>query len=94
MDPIRLPGHCDIGTAPELHAALSEAFRARDEVEIDAAGVEYADLTCVQLLVAAARSAEASGKPMRLLAMSEPLRAALARAGLRVSQSDDPTNWA
>ncbi len=69
-------------------------FRTRDEVEIDGGGVEYADLTCVQLLVSAAKSAAAAGKPMRLIAISEPLSGAFARAGLRISQSDDQTNWA
>jgi anti-anti-sigma regulatory factor len=94
VDPVRLPSHCDIRTASELHAELSEAFRVRDEVEIDGDGVEHADVTCIQLLAAAAKTAEAVSKPMRVLAMSEPLRGAFARAGLRVSRSDAHTNWA
>ena len=46
--------------------------RARDDIEIDAAGVEHVDLTLIQLLVSATKTAKTSQKRMRLIAVSEP----------------------
>jgi anti-anti-sigma regulatory factor len=93
-DPIRLQSHCGIQTTQEHLAAILSAFRARDEIEIDAAWVEHVDLTFIQLLVSAVKTAKASKKRMRLIAISEPLRAALARAGLRLSSANDQITWA
>lgn len=93
MDPFRLHSECDVRTARERHAELIDAFLDRNEVEIDAGGVEHADVTLIQLLISAARTAEASQKRMRILSISEPLRSVLARAGLRLSPSDE-IHWA
>jgi len=87
-NPIQLQRDCSIRTVREHHAALLDAFRARDDVEIDAAAVEVVDLTFVQLLVSATKTANASNKRLRLIAISEPVRGAMARAGLRLSSSD------
>ena len=94
VDPIRLPDQCDIRTAHENHAAFLAAFRERDEIEIDAAMAEQVDLTFVHLLASAVKTAKASHKRIRLVAVSEQLRGALARAGLRLSASDDQITWA
>jgi anti-anti-sigma regulatory factor len=88
---VKFQSHCDIRTARETHAALLASFRSAEAVEIDAGDVAEADITLVQLIASATRTAEASGKPMRLIAVSEPLRAAFARAG--VSASDGQITW-
>jgi anti-anti-sigma regulatory factor len=93
-NPVRLQSDCCVRTAREHHAALLSAFRGRDYIEIDAAGVEHVDLTLIQLLVSATKTAKTSRKRMRLIAASEPLRSALARAGLRLSSSEDQITWA
>ena len=73
---------------------LLDAFRTRDEIEIDAAKVEHVDVAFLQLLVSATKTANASNKRLRLIAISEPVRGAMARAGLRLSSSDDQITWA
>ena len=93
-DVIQLQSHCGIRTAQEHHAAVLGAFRARDAIEIDAGRVEDVDLTLLQLLVSATKTANASQKRFKLVGVSDPLRRALARAGLRLSSSDDQINWA
>ena len=73
---------------------LLNAFRERDEIEIDAAKVEHIDVAFLQLLVSATKTAASQQKRMRLIAVSQPLRDALNRAGLRLSSSDDQITWA
>ncbi len=73
---------------------LLSAFRERDEIEIDAAKVEHVDVAFLQLLVSATKTAAAQQKRMRLIAVSQPLRDGLTRAGLRLSPSDDQIIWA
>ena len=92
-EPVRLQSHCDIRSIAEQHAALLAAFRAGDEIAIDAGQVEQADLTLIQLLASAAKTATATQKRLRLTAVSESLRGALARAGVQLSSSDDQISW-
>jgi anti-anti-sigma regulatory factor len=56
--------------------------------------VEHVDVAFLQLLVSATKTAAALQKRMRLIAISQPLRDALTRAGLRLSSSDDQITWA
>ncbi len=93
-EPIKLRGVCDIRTSNERRAALLAAIAARDDVALDAAEVEHVDITFLQLLASAAKTAKASRKRLRLIAVSEPLRDALARAGFTHSSSDDQITWA
>ena len=93
-DPIQLESQCGIRTAKEHHGALLNAFREREEIEIDAGKVEHVDVAFLQLLVSATKTAAAQQKRMRLIAVSQPLRNALTRAGLGLSSSDDQITWA
>jgi anti-anti-sigma regulatory factor len=93
-DPIQLESQCGIRTVGERHSALLGAFLEREEIEIDAGKVEHVDVAFLQLLVSAAKTAAAQQKRMRLIAVSQPLRDALRRAGLRLSSSDDQITWA
>ena len=93
-DPVQLQSPCGVQTARKHHAALFGALRARDAIEIDAAWFPHVDLTFIQLLASAAKTAKASRKRLRLIAVSEPLRDALARAGLPLASSDDHITWA
>jgi anti-anti-sigma regulatory factor len=88
-----LQSDCNIRTAREHHRALVDAFQTGDEIEIDAGRVERVDLTFIQLLASAMKTAKASQKRCRLVSVSEPLRGALARAGVRLSPSDDQIMW-
>jgi len=91
---IQMRGECDVRNVREHHAMILDALRDRDDLGIDASGVEHADITFVQLLVSAAKTGEAARKRVRLVAVSDPLRAAFARAGLGLSPSNDQITWA
>lgn len=63
-------------------AALRDLLAQHANVEIDCSAVDEADLTLVQLLLAARKSAQQSGKCLALTApISGSLRDALARSG-------------
>lgn len=79
---LTLPVDCRIGASRAQYSALRDAFSASDQIELDAGQVQQADITCLQLLVSAAKTAQAGRKHLRITALSEPLRAAFARAGL------------
>ena len=69
-------------TAEALQATLRDAVQRHDHIEIDCSGVSEADLTLIQLLLAARRSAERDGKRLVLSAPAAgALREALETAG-------------
>ncbi len=67
-----------------------DAFRAGDEVEIDAGRAEYVDLTFVQLLISASKTADALQKRLRFASVSQAFLDAFARAGVTLSPTQDP----
>lgn len=56
----------DIRTAGATQTALADALTAGGPVEIDGSGVVEADLTLIQLLLAARRTAQRRGTPLTL----------------------------
>ncbi len=60
---------------------IREAFGRRDRLEIDCSSVDKADVTSIQLLLSAARTGEAQGRPVVLTAFSKNLRNTIRRAG-------------
>jgi anti-anti-sigma regulatory factor len=72
----------DIRTITAMHAALVEALSKGRPVEIDCSDVQDADLTLVQLLLAAFRSARRAGASLTMRQpLPEVLRDLLARSG-------------
>lgn len=71
---LALKGDCSIKSAQAVVAQLRETLPGRKRIAIATADVTAADLTTVQLLLAARASAEASGGA---LAMAEPIGAPL-----------------
>jgi len=68
--------------AEDLRARLLQAVQSHDRLEIDCGGVTEADLSTVQTLLSAGRSARRGGKPVVLRGEPAPaLCAALQRAG-------------
>ncbi len=61
---LQLTGELTLRQAGALHEQLSAAIAGYDQVDIDCAGISEIDISAVQLLVAAAKSAEAAGKSM------------------------------
>jgi ABC-type transporter Mla MlaB component len=65
---IQLPATATLSTAEDLHRGIMEVLQQSETVEVDCSDVVEADLSLVQLLVAARRTAAASGKSLRLAA--------------------------
>lgn len=71
-----------IRTVAALRDQLSAALAAHDTVEIAASAAKSIDVSILQLIASAHRTAMASGKVLRLRTPQEgPLRHALVRAG-------------
>lgn len=77
-----LQGPLLLRQADELRAQLLQALQSQSRLEIDCGGVTEADLSAVQALLSAGRSARRGGKPVSLRGAPAPaLCAALVRAG-------------
>lgn len=76
---LALSGECTIECAKDLAKALLEALSSRDRLVVNFEGVEAVDLSCLQILCSAHRSAVKAGKTL----MFHPARPdALFRAAL------------
>lgn len=83
---LRLEGEVDISCAAEFKRALMEAVASGKRTRIDAGGVEEVDVTAIQLLWAAARECEKSGKELVMEpAMSPVLQQAAMQTGFERS---------
>jgi len=86
---IEWAGPCDIQSAPRTRSDLIDALRASEEVGIDAERVEHLDLTFVQLLVSASKTAAVSHRRLRFAPVSAAFLAAFACAGVKLSATQD-----
>lgn len=78
-----LAGPVTIASSQDLHQRLLRALDAGNDVEVECSDVTEADLSLVQLLLAARRSAEARRQRLVMRsAASGALLATLQRAGL------------
>lgn len=85
-----LEGPATVRTIEPIHARLTELLAGHDAIEVDCAAVTEADLSLVQLLLAARRSAARDGK---ILSMTAPASSALHQAltvGGFLSADGDP----
>ena len=64
---IEFAGSCKVDRAAELKQQLSAALETSAEVNVDLSRVESCDLTLVQLLCAAQKTATQSGKIVKVL---------------------------
>jgi len=79
---IVLTGELTIRTIEAAHARLRERLAQRADLEIDATGATQVDVSFIQLLLAARRSAAAAGTAVALAAPAAgALRDALIRGG-------------
>ena len=77
-----LSGDCDLRRIRALREEVASALEATSVLEIDCADVERIDLSFVQLIVSAARTAERQVKQVRLANLSETARSVFVRAGV------------
>lgn len=81
---VRLPATQTIREAEATAQTLRDALGSQDDVLLDCEEIEEADLTFLQLIIAARKSAVARGKSFGLTATARgPLLAALDCAGIR-----------
>lgn len=87
--PLRLSGRCTIAEVETQRDVVSAAMTATDDtVLIDLASLEHADVTLVQLVVAAQAEARRRGRAFAISAWSPAASETFVRAGL------DPTRFA
>lgn len=79
---LRLSGDCGLRAIRALHASVSAALAASADVEIDGTDCERVDVSFVQLMTSAARTAERTGARLHLTNMPDAAQMAFARAGL------------
>lgn len=73
---------------------LLQAFAAGDAVRLDLSAVTAPDLSVVQLVESARRTARDDGRDFALTApVGAPFRALLARAGFTPASDDDAAFW-
>lgn len=82
---IILPVDCRISASRAQYDALRSAFSGSADITIDASQVQQVDITCLQLLASARKTAHARQRHLQITAISQPLHDALARAGLQLS---------
>lgn len=84
---ISLSGDCSIRTITELHATVRDGFgEGEGDVVVDMAAVEDADVTLVQLMIAAARTASTTGRVFSIVNMPGPIAACFSGAGVDVTR--------
>lgn len=81
---LRLSGDCGLRGIRVLRDEVSVALNSAAILEIDCTAADCIDLSFVQLVTSAARTAEGEGKQIRITNLPEAGHAAFARAGLSV----------
>jgi ABC-type transporter Mla MlaB component len=89
-----LAGDCTLPGIVARHAALREAFAAGGDVTIDLADVGRCDLSLIQLLVSAARTAAQRGTALTLAGCPDHLAASVRSAGIALGPDGQlPRSW-
>lgn len=84
---ISVSGDCSLRTIADLHTVLQDGFRQGDEgVVVDMAAVDDLDVTFIQLMLSAAKTAAASARVFSVVNMAPPLAARFACAGVDATQ--------
>lgn len=87
----RFNGALTIRNAEDVHAKFLEFLSQPGDLVLDVAGADEIDVSFIQLLLAARRSAREQGRALSLAAPATgPLREALVRGGFAAS---DPAFW-
>jgi ABC-type transporter Mla MlaB component len=91
VEKLLLHGAMTLREADAVRSRLLEAMSMHDTVEIDCSAVTGADVSFIQCLIAARRTAAASGKRLSLAAPAQgALLDALVRGGFLFSSPNEP----
>jgi anti-anti-sigma factor len=83
---LKISGTADMSAAEALRSALAASFEQDGSLDVDLSEVDECDSSAVQLLCAAHRSAERSGKSLRILAMSRAIAETGSALGLPMDE--------
>lgn len=84
---ITMSGDCSLRAIADHHATLQDAFRGGEGgIAVDMAAVEDVDVSFIQLMLSAAKTAAASDRAFSLLNMPAPVAACFANAGVDVTR--------
>lgn len=86
---LRLPVDCSIAAIRGVYDLIREAFSGQESLEIDCSSVAKADVTSIQLLLSAAKTGQAQGRPVVLTAFSQSFGNTLRRAGFSNEAMND-----
>jgi anti-anti-sigma regulatory factor len=90
-----LAGAQGVRETPQCYADVAAALCAPGDLWLDVSGVTHADLSFIQIIMAARRSAGQRGKGLALCAPAAgALRDALERGGFAAPDAVDPACWA
>lgn len=87
ITPISVAGDCSLRAVGDLHTMLQGEFlQSQGEVVVDMAAVEDIDVTFIQLMVSAAKTAAASDRAFSIVNVPAPIAAGFAAAGVPLTQ--------
>jgi phospholipid transport system transporter-binding protein len=89
QQPLRLPADCSISGIRAVYELIRKSLKLAHPLEIDCSGVDKADVTSVQLLLSATRTADHQGRRVNLTAFSQHLKNTFRRAGISDSAISD-----
>jgi phospholipid transport system transporter-binding protein len=87
--PLRLPADCSISGIRAVYELIRKSLKLQHKLEIDCSSVDKADVTSVQLLLSATRTANEQGRRVNLTAVSQTLRNTFQRAGVSTGAISD-----
>jgi hypothetical protein len=91
---VTLAGAHTVRQAAQIHADMLAVLSGPGDILLDAAGMTEADLSVVQIIISAQRSAASSGRRLELAAPpAGALREALERGGFADPGAADPARW-
>jgi multidrug efflux pump subunit AcrA (membrane-fusion protein) len=89
-----LAGEHTVRQARQTHAGILAALRDHTDIRLECSAVTEADLSLIQIILAANSSAAAAGKRFTLHAPPDgTIRDALERGGFANPGSADPADW-
>lgn len=88
---LTMPADCTLRTAQALQGDLLAAVEGGSRLVLDCAAIERVDVTFVQLVVAAARTAGRRGLALDLTNLPDTVAAAFRRAGIAPHAPFDAT---
>ncbi|MBB5046033.1 ABC-type transporter Mla MlaB component [Rhodopseudomonas rhenobacensis] len=79
---LRLPADCSIGGIRAIYDRIRSLLTQQRDLQIDCSAVDKADVTSVQLLLSATRTADEQGGRLDLTEVSQSLKCTFQRAGI------------